>query len=80
MPVPPSALNDGPVSTAGTGTATEAAGETLSALERERIRVVLDRYQGNRRAAARALGIDPSTLWRKLRRHAGRESASIRPT
>jgi propionate catabolism operon transcriptional regulator len=35
--------------------------------ERDRILAVLDRYQGNRRAAARALGIDRSTLWRKVR-------------
>jgi DNA-binding NtrC family response regulator len=47
--------------------ATPAAARATAALERDRILAVLHRYQGNRRAAARALGIDRSTLWRKLR-------------
>jgi DNA-binding NtrC family response regulator len=58
------------------GPMTPARAETLSELERNRILAVLDHYQGNRRAAARALGIDPSTLWRKLRRHTTRSNWS----
>ncbi len=38
----------------------------LAELERRYIRLVLDRCDGNRTRAARALGIDRSTLWRKL--------------
>jgi DNA-binding NtrC family response regulator len=49
--------------------ATPTGPEALSELERERILAVLQRYQGNRRTAAQTLGIDRSTLWRKLRRH-----------
>ena len=41
---------------------------TLDALEREHVLRVLDEAQGNRRRAAAALGIDRSTLHRKLRR------------
>ncbi|MDD3518955.1 MAG: sigma-54 dependent transcriptional regulator [Chromatiales bacterium] len=39
----------------------------LADVERCWIRHVLDRHQGNRTRAAQALGIDPSTLWRKLK-------------
>ena len=35
--------------------------------ERMLIRRALDRYQGNRRLAARALNISTVTLWRKIR-------------
>lgn len=40
---------------------------TLKEVEAAWIRLTLDRCQGNRTQAARALGIDPATLWRKLR-------------
>lgn len=40
---------------------------TLEAVERCWIRNVLTRCGGNRTQAARQLGIDPSTLWRKLK-------------
>ncbi len=35
-------------------------------LSREDIRTVLDQHQGHRGKAARALGIDPKTLYNKL--------------
>ncbi|MDT7928202.1 sigma-54 dependent transcriptional regulator [Tepidimonas sp.] len=40
---------------------------TLREVETAWIRLTLERCQGNRTQAARALGIDPATLWRKLR-------------
>jgi DNA-binding NtrC family response regulator len=40
---------------------------SLAQLEKEHIRRVLDRHQGNATAAARQLGISRTTLWRKLR-------------
>lgn len=40
---------------------------TLSEVERAWIQHTLDACQGNRALAAERLGIDPSTLWRKLR-------------
>jgi PAS domain S-box-containing protein len=46
----------------------------LADLERSHILAVLDRHGGNKSAAARALGIHKTTLWRKLRsmeRHEG---------
>jgi len=39
----------------------------LAAVEREHIARVLDHHGGNRTAAAKALGIDRKTLWRKIR-------------
>ncbi|MDP6775981.1 MAG: helix-turn-helix domain-containing protein [Candidatus Latescibacteria bacterium] len=44
-------------------------GSTLDDLEGEYIRVVLERADGNRSQAARVLGIDRRTLYRKLLRH-----------
>jgi DNA-binding NtrC family response regulator len=45
-----------------------AASESLGLeeLERRYIRLVLDRCGGNKAKAARILGIDRTTLWRKL--------------
>jgi len=43
---------------------------TLAQLEREYIRFVLGRTNGNKSKAAQLLGIDPSTLYRKLQRDA----------
>ena len=40
---------------------------TLPATEQWLIRDALSRHQGNRTAAARQLGIDPSTLHRKIK-------------
>ncbi len=40
----------------------------LKRREKELILQVLEKHQGNRSAAARALGIHPTTLWRKLKR------------
>ncbi len=40
---------------------------SLKEVETAWIRLTLERCQGNRTQAARALGIDPATLWRKLR-------------
>lgn len=44
-----------------------AAGQTLACMEKRLIWDALRRHQGNRAAAARSLGVDPSTLFRKLR-------------
>jgi len=44
------------------------AGMTLEAMERLLITDALRRHRGNRTAAARQLGINPSTLFRKVRR------------
>ncbi len=41
----------------------------LEEVERYWIQHVLERHGGNRTKAAEALGIDPSTLWRKLREY-----------
>ena len=43
------------------------AGMTLEAMERFLIDIALQRHNGNRTAAARQLGINPSTLFRKLK-------------
>jgi len=40
---------------------------TLEEVEAFWIRQALERCGGNRTQAARQLGIDPSTLWRKLK-------------
>lgn len=42
---------------------------TLKDLEKRAIRDALRTHEGNRTAAARQLGIDPSTLYRKMRRY-----------
>lgn len=42
-------------------------GMTLEAMEKLLLRDALERHGGNRAAAARALGINPSTLFRKLK-------------
>ena len=43
----------------------------LAEVERLWIHHVLERCGGNRTQAARQLGIDPATLWRKLKREDG---------
>jgi len=40
---------------------------TLAEMEREYIRLILTKTGGNQKKAARILGINPSTLWRKIR-------------
>lgn len=45
----------------------ETSGLTLAAAEQWLIRDALGKHQGNRTAAAKQLGIDPSTLHRKIR-------------
>jgi transcriptional regulator with PAS, ATPase and Fis domain len=40
---------------------------TLAEVERDHIREVLQRLDGNRTRAAKALAISPTTLWRKLK-------------
>ena len=42
--------------------------QTLAQVEERHIRAVLERTGGNRTRAAEALGISPSTLWRRLKR------------
>ncbi len=42
---------------------------TLAEMERQYIFDVLDRVQGNKAEAAKILGIDRATLWRKLKRY-----------
>jgi DNA-binding NtrC family response regulator len=54
-------------SVASTGSASWSADATLEEVEIYWIRHVLERCGGNRTQAARRLGIDPSTLWRKLK-------------
>jgi DNA-binding NtrC family response regulator len=44
------------------------AGLTLAAMEKMLLRDALRRYNGNRAAAARQLGIDTSTMFRKIKR------------
>ncbi len=43
--------------------------ENLKELQKETILTTLKKCGGNKAAAARALGIDPSTLWRKLKKY-----------
>jgi len=52
---------------AETWSLSELSGLTLAATEQWLIRDALSRHQGNRTAAARQLGIDPSTLHRKIK-------------
>jgi len=52
---------------AAAGALSELSGMTLSATEQWLIRDALSRHQGNRTAAAKQLGIDPSTLHRKIK-------------
>jgi PAS domain S-box-containing protein len=47
---------------------TAASGLDLQSMERALIAEALRRYDGNRSRAAQALGIDPSTLYRKIQR------------
>jgi transcriptional regulator with PAS, ATPase and Fis domain len=42
---------------------------TLKDIEKRAIREALDRHAGNRTASAKELGIDPSTLYRKMHRY-----------
>ena len=42
------------------------AGLTLAELEKEYIHTILQRHEGHRGKAAKALGIDPKTLYNKL--------------
>ena len=51
----------------GDGVSGLRPGMTLTAMEKVLIRDALRRHQGNRAAAARELGINPSTLFRKLK-------------
>ena len=44
----------------------DADNPTLAELERRYLAKVVDRCAGNRTQAARVLGIDKSTLWRKM--------------
>jgi len=44
----------------------DADNPTLAELERRYLAKVVERCAGNRTQAARALGIDKSTLWRKM--------------
>lgn len=55
-----------PVS-AGVNSAPWSGNATLEEVETSWIGLVLERCGGNRTQAARQLGIDPSTLWRKLK-------------
>ena len=52
---------------AGEAVSPNIAGMTLGAMERFVIINALQRHNGNRTAAARQLGINPSTLFRKLK-------------
>jgi PAS domain S-box-containing protein len=50
------------------GTLPEKARSSGSSAERTRILTALRRHEGNRSLAARSLGMDRSTLWRKMRK------------
>jgi PAS domain S-box-containing protein len=54
-----------------TSASRQASGGSLRQVERAIIEAALERHGGNRSAAARELGIDKTTLWRKLRREKG---------
>jgi len=58
-------------------------GMNLKAVERVLILEALRKHEGNRALAARDLGIDPSTLYRKIRRHQidapGKDGRSRKP-
>ena len=51
-----------------TSASRQASGSSLRQVEMAIIAAALERHGGNRTAAARELGIDKTTLWRKLRR------------
>ncbi|HDM89651.1 MAG TPA: sigma-54-dependent Fis family transcriptional regulator, partial [candidate division WOR-3 bacterium] len=51
---------------------------TLEELERRYILQVLDETGWNKNRAAQILGIDPSTLYRKLQRYGLSKSGSVR--
>jgi DNA-binding NtrC family response regulator len=79
-------LGDGPTLTTGdfpadlvAGSALEDAGDDLRAaldhFERQHIRRVLGRSQGDKREAARRLGLGLSSLYRKLDEHSPRDPA-----
>jgi DNA-binding NtrC family response regulator len=48
-----------------------SADMTLAELEHAYILRVLDDVEGNQRMASEILGINPSTLWRKMRKYQG---------
>jgi len=58
-----------PASNGSNGTAETSGDLTLAAAEYHHIHIVLDRFRGNKRRTARALGVSRSTLDRKLREH-----------
>jgi transcriptional regulator with PAS, ATPase and Fis domain len=58
-----------PALQAETASAVLPAKGTLSDMEIGAIEGALRRHGGNRSAAARELGIHPTTLWRKMKRH-----------
>jgi DNA-binding NtrC family response regulator len=63
-------LPDLPPELRGDGDAAESrlpTGMSLQAMEKVMIEDALRRHQGSRRAAARELGVDESTLYRKLK-------------
>jgi len=59
----------GPVAPAGPGEAIDADRPTLAELERRYIEKTLARLGGNRERTAEALGINKTTLWRRLQRY-----------
>lgn len=60
----------GPLAANGAPPASAAARPLgMEEVERDHIRTVLERCGGRRREAARLLGIDKSTLWRKMKRY-----------
>lgn len=52
----------------GNGPGSNLAGKTLEDIQTRAIRNALARHHGNLSAAARELGVDRTTLWRKLKR------------
>jgi two-component system response regulator PilR (NtrC family) len=54
---------------AADGSESAALNDAVSSFERQYIQHMLHRFNGNRSETARALNIDPSTLYRKMERH-----------
>lgn len=65
----PSSDPDGQPETTKLSEAVSAGGGNLQDAQKEMIFAALERNNGNKAATARELGIDPSTLWRRLKKY-----------
>lgn len=71
-------LEDIPVRMETPAAGIDADHPTLAELERRYLARVLERFDGNQTKAARALGIDKSTLWRRLQQYMEDDKSSNR--